>query len=164
MTVYLIGFASTFGVLAAILLAARLRMLDAAACLTVVPDVDRYQPMLRLLSDDDLNCAGMEEKARRKLRAHRRGLFRGYLRCLTKDYGALLGQIRQVVVDSPVDRPDLIKLLAKYRFGFALALCRLEIRLALHAAGIGTVDVSALIESLGVLRSAALLRPAPLAA
>jgi hypothetical protein len=86
------------------------------------------------------------------LRSERRKLFRRYLACLTKDYGKLLAGIRMVMVQSGVDRPDLAKALAKNRALFAIAICRVEFRLALHSAGIGQVDISGVVGAFDALR------------
>jgi hypothetical protein len=114
---------------------------------------DRYRPMLRLLSDDDLAFVSADSKMYKKLRARRRDLFRGYLRCLTRDYAHLLAGIREAMLMSGVDRPDLARALAKNRVLFAVAICKVECRLALHATGVGNVDVSALVDALEALRS-----------
>ena len=140
---------------AAFLFLARVRLLDARTRSNGrLPDVDRYRPMLRLLSEGDLEFAKSTPALRRKVRARRRELFRGYLRCLTKDYARLLAGVRRMMVESGVDRPDLAKALARNRLTFALALCRIEINLQLHAIGVGKVDVSGLVEALGALRGA----------
>src|SRR5580658_4461034 len=76
---------------------------------------DRYRPMLRLLSDDDLAFVSANSKLHRELRAKRRNLFRGYLRCLTRDYARLLAGVRKAMVHSEVDRPDLARALARNR-------------------------------------------------
>jgi hypothetical protein len=115
-------------------------------------EADRYRPMLRLLSDDDLAFVAADSKLQRALRAKRRGLFRGYLRCLTRDYSCLLAGVRELMVQSKVDRPDLARALAKNRMLFAMAICKVEVRLALHATGFGKVDVSGLVEALETLR------------
>lgn len=137
-----------------LMLAARMRMLDSVAQSNrPLPDAERYRPMLRLLSDADLKFAARNPALRAKVAARRRELFRGYLRCLTKDYGRLLGSIRRLMVESGVDRPDLAKALAKNRFVFAMALCRIELHLRLHALGLSNVDVSGLVEALDGLRA-----------
>jgi hypothetical protein len=114
---------------------------------------DRYRPMLRLLSDADLDFLPAGSSLRRALRVRRRGLFRAYLRCLTRDYARLLAGVRLAMVQSGVDRPDLTRALAKNRFLFAVAICRVEYRLALHAAGIGHVEIGGLVDALESLRS-----------
>jgi len=112
---------------------------------------DRYRPMLRLLSDEDLQF--VPAHLRTAVCADRRKLFRSYLQCLAKDYARLLGGIRMAMVRSGMDRPELARALAKNRFLFVVALCRIEYRLALHAAGLGRVDVSGLVEALDALRT-----------
>ena len=118
------------------------------------PDADRYRPMLRLLSDADLDFAATNPLLRSKIRARRRELWRGYLRCLSGDYAWLLGAVRRIMVESGVDRPDLAKAIAKNRMLFAFALCRIEFHLHLHALGVGKVDMSGLVAALNALRDA----------
>jgi len=132
----------------------KLRMLQSAKITgSAVLAADRYRPMLRLLSDDDLAFVSSNTKLRNELRARRRELFRGYLRCLTRDYARLLAGLRLAVVQSGSDRPDLVRALAKNRMLFALAICKIELRLAVHATGIGEVEISGLVDALEVLRS-----------
>ena len=129
-----------------------------------VPAAMRYRPMLRLLSDDDLAFTSANKSLMRRLRSQRRIIFRGYLHCLTKDYGRLLTGVRMAMVRSGVDRPDLARALAKNQALFALALCRIEFRLQLHAVGVGKVDVSGLVEAMDALRTQVnFLAPASLA-
>jgi hypothetical protein len=113
---------------------------------------NRYRPMLRLLSKDDLAFVSADRKLRRTLRASRRDLFRGYLRCLTRDYSHLIAGVRTAMVQSGMDRPDLVRALAKNRVLFALAICKIEFRLALHATGVAEVDVSGVVDALESLR------------
>jgi hypothetical protein len=137
-----------------LMLAARMRLLNSVAQSNCpLPDAERYRPMLRLLSADDLKFAAHNPALHSKLAARRRELFRGYIRCLTKDYARLLGSIRRLMVESGVDRPDLARALAKNRLAFALALCRIEVHLRLHALGLSNVDVSGLVEALDGLRA-----------
>jgi hypothetical protein len=122
---------------------------------------DRYRPMLRLLSQDDLAFIPPEGKLQKAFRAKRRELFRGYLRCLTRDYAHLLAAVRAAMVQSGTDRPDLARALTRNRVLFAAAMCKVEFRLALHAAGIGSVDISGLVDALETLRGqVGVLQPA----
>jgi len=114
---------------------------------------DRYRPMLRLLADADLNFLPSGSALRHTVAVQRRAFFRAYLRCLTRDYARLLAGIRLAIVQSGVDRPDLTRALAKNRFLFAVAICRVEYRLALHAAGLGHVEIGGLVDALESLRS-----------
>jgi hypothetical protein len=52
-----------------------------------------------------------------------------------------------------VDRPDLALALAKNRTVFAVAVYKVEFRLALHALGVGQVDISGLVEAFEGLRA-----------
>ena len=121
----------------------------------------RYQPMLRLLAQDDLAFIAPDSKLQKAFRAKRRKLFRGYLRCLTRDYAVLLTGVRTVMVQSGADRPDLARALARNRVLFAVAMCKVEFRLALHTAGIGSVDISGLVDALETLRSQVSVFSAP---
>lgn len=125
---------------------------------------DRYKPMLRLLAQDDLAFLPADSGLQKAIRAKRRTLFRGYLRCLNRDYASLLAGVRAVMVQSGVDRPDLAQALAKNRMLFAIAMCKVEFRLVLHTAGIGSVDISGLVEALETLRTQVSLLSAPLSA
>jgi hypothetical protein len=131
----------------------KLRSLQCAETSTSsFPGVDRYRPMLRLLSDDDLALVSSDSKLLKNLKARRRDLFRGYLRCLTRDYAHLLAGVRQAMVDSGADRPELARALVMNRILFAMAICKVEVRLALHATGACTVDISGLVDALETLR------------
>ncbi len=114
---------------------------------------DRYRPMLRLLADEDIEFVSANGALQRTLRSRRRQLFRSYLRCLARDYCLLLAGVRAVVVQSGVDRPDLVRALTKNRILFAITMYKVEVRLALHAVGIGKVDISGLVDTLEALRA-----------
>ena len=131
----------------------RLRAIRAAelARATQLIDVSRYQPMQRLLSRRDLELVAGDKELTRLLRTQRYQVFRGYLRCLTKDFGALLGGVRLMMVESDVDRPDLAALLVRSKFTFALSLCRIEALLWLYKRGLATPDMSVLVEQLRAL-------------
>ena len=122
----------------------------------------RYQPMLRLLSEEDLAMVAGNKALRKKLKRERLAIFRGYLRCLTKDYARLLAGVRLAMVNSTVDRPDLARALVVNKILFAIALYRIEIRLFAHTFGLAKVDVSGLVEAMENLRAqASFASPAP---
>jgi hypothetical protein len=153
-------FAGTLFVLAAgtfgLLFVMRLRILQSAEtnpAPAILPG--RYRPMLRLLADDDFRFVSANPYLKRTLRGQRCRLFRGYLRCLTRDYGSLLAGLRHAMVQSGIDRPDLAHALVRNRFRFTMALCAAEIRLVLYSAGIGKVDISGLVAALDALRTQA---------
>lgn len=115
----------------------------------------QYRAVLRLSTDEDLDFAWLNTAAQREARAQRRQVFRNYLRRLSLDYGRLLAGMRRVMVQSGVDRPDLAKALLRNRVLFAIALCRIDVRLGLHVLGIDGLDASKLVEAFDVLHNKA---------
>jgi len=108
----------------------------------------RYRPMFRLLDESDCGfiAAGFPGGSNlRRFRAERRSLFRVYLRNLGADHARIVGAIRDLLVQSQLDRPDLAKALFRCQLMFALAMMSVEFKLQLHALGIGTVDVRSLV-------------------
>lgn len=108
----------------------------------------RYRPMYRLLDESDCGfiATGFPGNANlRRFRAERRSLFRVYLRNLGADHARIVGAIREMMVESQLDRPDLAKALYRCQLMFALAMISVEFKLQLHALGIGSVDVRALV-------------------
>ena len=114
--------------------------------------VGRYKPMERLLDDADFeylqSCSGYTRGMGRKMRMERRKLFRRYAYCLDRDFTRVCTAIKLLMIHSQVDRPDLFSLLLRKRAWFLMALLSIECRLALHACGLGTVDVRNLVGSL----------------
>ena len=113
----------------------------------------RYRPMMRLLSEEDFAPLQRNKQLLRRLRAERTAIFRGYLRCLARDYGSLLAGLRMAAVQSSVYRPDLVRAILRNRMLFAALLCRLDMMLFLHRAGIRGIDVTGLVETLDALRA-----------
>jgi hypothetical protein len=110
--------------------------------------VERYRPMFRLLDESDCEfiASGFPGSSElRRFRAERRSLFRVYLRNLGSDHSRIVGAIRDLLVNSQLDRPDLAKALYRCQLMFALAMISVEFKLFLHALGIGTVDVRSLV-------------------
>ena len=108
----------------------------------------RYRPMFRLLDESDCGfvAAGFPGSSNlRRFRAERRSLFRVYLRNLGADHARIVGAIRNLLVQSQMDRPDLAKALYRCQLMFAMAMVSVEFKLVFHALGIGTVDVHSLV-------------------
>lgn len=124
----------------------------------------RYRPMERLLDPaEEAFIAGHAGRAAlRRFRAERRRIFRAYLRSLERDFGSLCGAVRLLLVHSERDRADLASALMRREARFAIAVFNVRCRLVLHAAGIGHVDVGALVGALSEVRAdLAKLVPAP---
>jgi hypothetical protein len=117
--------------------------------------VARYRPMFRLLdeSDSDFIATGFPGNSQlRRFRSERRSLFRVYLRNLGADHSRIVGAIRDLLVQSQLDRPDLAKALYRCQLMFALGMISVEFKLQLHALGIGTVDVRSLVAAVESLQ------------
>lgn len=133
-----------------ILLLTRMRQIRATQNLRAASQVDvtRYAPMQRLLSAEDLALVAADKALVKQLRAQRCHVARGYLRCMTKDFAALHASVRQMMLDSNEDRPELATLLFRSQFNFAVSSCRIEANLWLYRAGVGTVDLSGLVQQI----------------
>jgi hypothetical protein len=112
-----------------------------------------YHPMFRLLDESDFQCmipAKYPGRAQllRCFRAERRSLFRVYLRELGADHARIVVAIRQLLIESQIDRPDLAVAMYRCQFTFASAMASIELKLLLHATGIGTVDARALVAAM----------------
>ena len=118
--------------------------------------VSRYKPMERLLEERDFeyleSCAGYTRRMGRKMRADRRKLFRSYAHSLDRDFTRVCTAIKLLMIHSHVDRPDLFALLFRTRASFLMGLLSVEVRLGLHACGLGTVDVRGIVDSLDTMR------------
>jgi len=153
----LCAFLLTVAGTAALQFRAHMRILNAhkhSAASAVDPN--RYRPMLRLLSLEETELIA-DPGLRKKHRAQRCRIFRGYLRDLTEDYGKLLAGLRLIMTQSGSDRPDLARALARNKVIFTVALCRIDFRVRLYALGIGKaesvkLDVLGLVDALNILR------------
>ena len=116
----------------------------------------RYRPLERLLDGKDLEYLSSRPGCGRMLanrfRQERTNIFRGYTRCMRKDFGRVLSAIKVLMVHSQVDRPDLARLIAKQRCVFAFAMLTVECRLVMFRYGIGSVDLQALLAPLDAIR------------
>ncbi|MFN7996451.1 MAG: hypothetical protein U0Q18_22760 [Bryobacteraceae bacterium] len=116
----------------------------------------RYRPMERLLNEDEYRFLasqpGCDEKMIRRMRADRHRLFRGYLGCLRRDFGLLLTALKLLVTYSNQDRPDLVRILYKQQLMFATGMLMVEWRLLLNRYGLGSVDVSGLVQVVDSMR------------
>ncbi len=117
--------------------------------------VAKYRPMERLFSEGDYEFLaaqpGFSVRITRRLQAERRRIFRRYLRVMSRDFERLLLAAKTMLVHSSQDCPDLAKALIRCRLVFLWALAQVQLRLALEACGIGTVNVRPLVEALEAL-------------
>jgi hypothetical protein len=118
--------------------------------------MERYRPMLRLLDGEDLRFLqsqpGFTPRMVSRLRAQRCQIFRGYLRCLSSDFGRVCGAVKLLMLQSRRDRPDLAVVLLRSQFSFATAMLLVYGRLGLYRLGICGVDVSDLVRTFDLMR------------
>jgi hypothetical protein len=109
--------------------------------------IERYQPMLRLLDEEDFRfMRTFSPEMVTKLRIQRCQIFRGYLHDLDDDFKRICSALKVLMVQSKQDRPELASALVKSQFTFAYTMVMVQARLACYRYGIGTVDVRALVK------------------
>lgn len=116
--------------------------------------LDRYRPMVGLLSSEDLDFLaaqpGCNAKILSRLRRDRRRIFRMYLRELAADFRLLHAEARKMAALSPEAHSEVIASLMRQQMTFWFALAAIEFRLLLpHAGGL---DIRELIASVEALR------------
>jgi len=117
----------------------------------------RYKPMERLLDPTDYRFLesqpAFNRKMARRVRSNRVNMFRGYARCLARDYSRVSAAVRILMIHAPVDRSALTRLLLKQRMLFSFNMASLEGRLFLHSLGwtAPAMDVRGMVDSLDTL-------------
>jgi hypothetical protein len=118
--------------------------------------IDRYRPMLRLLSDDDLRFLrvqpGFTPDMASQLRRQRCKIFRGYLKCLEMDFRSVCGALKLLLLESRYDRPDLASTLVRAQVSFAAGLAAVQFRLVLFQWGLSDVDAVGLLKLFDAMR------------
>lgn len=146
-----------------IVLAILVRSLGSAGhCLPVTAEwidelsVERYRPMLRLLSSTDIEFLrtqpGYTPKMESQLRAQRCHIFSGYLRCLNMDFRRVCLALKLLMAQSQHDRADLAAALVHHQILFASGMIAVRARLFLYRWGICSVDVTHLVRIFDVMR------------
>jgi hypothetical protein len=118
----------------------------------------RYEPMARLLSEEDVNFLkarpGVDPALVRRFRIQRRKVFRAYLCELASDFHRLHEEARVMLTVAPEEYADLVPTLMRAKVRFWTAMAGVEMRLTLHTFGVGQVDVRRLLAPLETLHSA----------
>ncbi len=130
--------------------------------------LDRYQPMGRLMAEEDLvflkSQPGYRAEMGERWKRERRRIFRLYLAELKADFRRLHARARELVAASGADSAPLLEILMKQQFTFMMATTALEFRLMLQWIGVGRVDITPLIELVEAMRVDLAQRTAPHAA
>ena len=118
--------------------------------------LERYRPMMRLLSEDDLRFLSSQPGYTRRMagqfRAQRCQIFRGYLRWLQSDFQRVCTAIRVLMLQSPHDRPDLAAVLLQQKAMFAMGMMSIHFRLLLYRWGWSGVEVDGVMRAFDSLR------------
>jgi len=113
--------------------------------------ISRYEPMARLLSEQDVHFLASRPGYRReigdKLRRNRRRILRLYLRELAADFQMLHAEARKLAAVSPEQHSQLVGSLVAQQFTFWRALAVIEARLILPNAAPTNLDLRGLIAS-----------------
>jgi len=115
--------------------------------------------MERLLDPADGSFLALEpgcsRSMMRRFRASRLGIFRGYARCLGRDFTRVSNALKMLMIHAPVDRSALVGLLVKQRLMFSVGMVSLQVRLVLHGFGWSApqADIRNLVEALDAMRS-----------
>jgi len=128
----------------------------------------RYKVMERLLDENDCHLFSQRSQGRsleRQFRLQRTRIFRGYLHHLSCDFRRVSKTVKLLMIGSAVDRPDLLRVLARQQFTFAVATVSVEYRLFLYRHNWAGVDAGRLTQSVRELCNqlqsvAALVEPA----
>lgn len=111
--------------------------------------VDRYQPMTRLLSEEDLRFlrshGGSHPTALAEFRRQRCEVFQSYLRCLHSDFQKVCMALKIIMVQSRYDRPDLARVLIRGQRAFVFGLMMVQVRVLLYRWGLASVEVGSLL-------------------
>jgi hypothetical protein len=112
----------------------------------------RYEPMVRLMSDEDLQFLkaqpGFRPEIAKKFSRERRRIFRLYLEELARDFHRLHAHTRSIVAALPAEQSPLVGMLIKQQFRFWYELTAVEMRLSLDAIGLGSLDARGLVDAL----------------
>jgi hypothetical protein len=149
----------------ALLLAAVLlirKMGPRGGCLPVTAEwidelsIERYRPMMRLLSGEDLEFLrsqpGFNPRMAARLRLQRCRIFRGYLRCLSVDFKRVCTALKVLMLQSRHDRPDLASALVRQQVMFACGMTLVQSRVFLYRWGVCGVDVTSLVKIFEAMR------------
>ena len=132
---------------------------------TDIFSLDRYQPMGRLMAEEDLVFLKFQPGYRAEMgerwKRERRRIFRLYLAELKADFRRLHARARKLVAESGADSSALVEVLMKQHVKFLMATTALEFRLALQQIGVGRVDITPLIELVEAMRVDLTQRTAP---
>ena len=118
--------------------------------------LDRYRPMQRLLSEQDMlflkQSLGYTKQMGKRWKRQQLGLFKMYLKELRIDFYKLHAEARSIVADTGIESPDFVRQLIHQRIQFGYAVAKVELHLSLASCGLGAVTATPLLQTVEVMR------------
>jgi len=115
----------------------------------------RYRTIERLLDEADQKLVASlgDRELEKQFRKVRIKIFRGYMQQLSEDFNRITKAIREMLVTSHVDRPELAGFLMKQQLIFSFVMMSAECKLILYEYGWTGADVTGLTKSLNSMRA-----------
>ena len=130
--------------------------------------IARYEPMTRLMNDEDLLFLkaqpGFRPEMGKKFSRERRRIFRLYLQELAQDFHRLHAHARRIVGSMPAEHSALVGLLIRQQLRFWYELTAIEARLSLGWIGAASVDARGLVEAVARMHAEISRAAVPVAA
>ena len=109
---------------------------------------ERYQEMELLL---DARLSHHQRGSTLEIRNEQAKLLRTYIDELSRDFHIICSALKAIIVNSPVDRPDLARVLATQRLLFGFTIFTVRLKLILYRLGWSSLGIDSMTESLRLL-------------
>jgi hypothetical protein len=117
----------------------------------------RYEPMARLMADEDLAFLkaqpGFRPEIGRKFSQERRRIFRLYLQELACDFHRLHAHARAIVSTLPADNSPLVGILMRQQVRFWYEMASIEMRLSFDLMGASSIHVRGLVDAIATMHA-----------
>jgi len=118
--------------------------------------LDRYEPMARLLSEEDLHFikaqAGYTPEIGKKFNRERRRIFRLYLQELSQDFQRLHAHARVIAASLPEENASLVGKLMHQQLRFRYQMVALDLKVRFAWTGL-SIDVSGLVNAVAAMHA-----------
>ena len=153
---YLAGAVTASLLLAGCWIAYRLLYRTSASPSGSAPTVVRFQPMERLLREDDFQFLsaqpGYRPEIAQLLRARRVQIMRKYIHQIAREFHRLHLALRLLTLQAHQDRPEIARELLLQKLLFQRRMLEVRFRLALFGYGLKPVHLGDLVQSVDALR------------
>jgi hypothetical protein len=114
--------------------------------------VERYRPMLNLLSNDDFDFLssqpGFDQSIYKKLRRERLAIFDEYFKRLILDFKKLHTTARYLIAQETEDHSEYASKLMQIHVAFTMAVFQVHMRYLCCKVGVGTMEAQILVKHL----------------